>query len=118
MFIHPPPRENDVPLAFKKGDTVVASNVDGHLHISLPLQPMIDIIKKAKEHYELGKKRKPIGLETYHPCRNECKKEKDGVYRCITQNYYRTKQICQLYEHSDAMKLEKANLDKLKVLWD
>ena len=56
VFIHPPPRENDVPLAFKKGDTVVASNVDGHLHISLPLQPMIDIIKKAKEHYELGKK--------------------------------------------------------------
>ena len=118
VFIHPPPRENDVPLAFKKGDTVVASNVDGHLHISLPLQPMIDIIKKAKEHYELGKKRKPIGLETYHPCGNECKNEKDGVYRCITQNYYRTKQICQLYEHSDAMKLEKANLDDLEVLWN
>ena len=59
VFIHSPPRENDVPLAFKHAGTVVASNVDGHLHISLPLQPIIDTIKKAEEHYELGKKENP-----------------------------------------------------------
>ena len=59
MFIHPPPRENDVPLAFKQYGTAVASNVDGHLHISLPLKAIKDTIKKAEEHYELGKKENP-----------------------------------------------------------
>ena len=71
--IHKPTNKNDVPLAFQKKGVVVASNIDGYLHISLPLQPINDSIAMAEKHYEQGKKRVSLGLDTYQPCENKCK---------------------------------------------
>ena len=102
----------------------MANNVEGHLQITLPLKPLNDTLKTATQHYEEGKKRESIGLKFYLPCNNECKQNKNGVYKCTTkssddwdaeQNAYT--ENCERYENSDAMKIEKQDLEILLELW-
>ena len=62
---HKPPSKNHVPLAYQKIGAVVASHIDGHLHISLPIKPFNDSIAMEEKHYEEGKKRLSISLDTY-----------------------------------------------------
>ena len=72
----------------------------------------------AEKHYEQGKKRVSLGLDTYHPCENKCKRDEKGIFKCKVNDYYKKIQKCQPYENSDAMKLEFANLENLKELWN
>ena len=98
---HKPPSKNDVPLAFQKNGVAVASHIDGHLHISLPLQPINDSIAMAEKHYEEGKKRVSIGLDTYQPCLDDCKRDDKGIFKCQVSrwdlkklDYYKEIQKC------------------------
>ena len=72
----------------------------------------------AEKHYEQGKKRVSLGLDTYQPCENKCKRDEKGIFKCKVNDYYKKIQKCQPYENSDAMKLEFANLENLKELWN
>ena len=125
IFIHEAPHKDYIPLPFEKDDYVVASNVEGHLQITIPLNPLRDILNKATQHYEDGKKRESIGLESYLPCENECKQNENGVFKCHTKssaNWDAEQKLyiedCRRYENTDAMKLEKQDLDILSELWN
>ena len=90
---------------------MVASNVEGHLQITIPLNPLRDILNKATQHYEDGKKRESIGLESYLPCENECKQNENGVFKCHTKssaNWDAEQKLyiedCRRYENTDAMR--------------
>ena len=116
MVIHEPNSDNGVPLAFQNYGHVVASNVEGHLHIRLPYNQVNDSINKANLKYEEELKKNGTGIETYHPCENECKMDNNGIYKCTTQDYYKTEQECEPYSESDAMKMEKSNLEILNQM--
>ena len=102
-------------MAFQKSGHVVASNVEGHLHISLPLNPINESLNLLKKHYEEGLKKESIGTKSYHPCKSQCEKDSDGVYKCLT--IQKVEEECQLYQNSDAMKIEKANLEILEKMF-
>ena len=117
VVIHEPKSENGVPLAFQEYGHVVASNVEGHLHIRLPYNQVNDSVSKENlKHEEALKNNNGTGIETYHPCENECKMNENGIYKCTTLDYYKTEQECEPYSESDAMKMEKSNLEILNEM--
>ena len=80
VVIHEPKSENGVPLAFQEYGHVVASNVEGHLHIRLPYNQVNDSVSKENlKHEEALKNNNGTGIETYHPCENECKMNENGI---------------------------------------
>ena len=122
---HKPPSKNHVPLAYQKIGAVVANHIDGHLHISLPIKPFNDSIAMEEKHYEEGKKRLSISLDTYQLCLDDCKRDDKGIFKCHVPRwdfeklgYYKEIQKCQPYENSDEMELEEANLVNLKELYN
>ena len=90
--------------------------MEGHLHIRLPYNQVNDSVNKANLKYEEALKNNGTGIETYHPCENECKMDENGIYKCTTLDYYKTEQECEPYSESDAMKMEKSNLEILNEL--
>ena len=96
ITIHDPPTEDDVPLAFQKVGEVVVNNVEGHLHFSLPLDPINDTLKNSERHYEEGKKRQSIGLQRYLPCIDECKRNQKGIFQCtVNDGGWKYTESCQ-----------------------
>ena len=117
VVIHEPSSENGIPLAFQEYGHVVASNVEGHLHIRLPYNQVNDSVNKENLKYEKSlKNNNGTGIETYHPCENECEMNENGIYKCTTLDYYKTEQECEPYSESDAMKMENSNLERLNEM--
>ena len=106
-----------LPMTWKKMGHLVPNNVEGHLHIQVPMAKIGHMVQNMRaEHEDNKKKWKNITFSTnsHKLCIDDCKKNSNGKWDCLIDSYNVIREECERYEDKVLVKMEHLQIQKLE----
>ena len=110
-----------LPMTWKKLGQLVPNNIEGHLHIEIPMSKIGNMIKDMRIEHEDNKKKWEnitFSTKTFKLCLDECKKNSDGIPDCLIDSWHDTREECQKYEDKSSVRMEHLQIQKLEHRFD
>ena len=106
-----------IPIAWKYMGELAPNNIDGHLNIQIPLAAIHNHIQNIRKEHEENKKKRgktSFSKKSTKKCLDDCKPNNNGVFDCMVNASYKTREQCENYEDKELVKMENLEIEKLE----